>query len=246
MWSGLSPMSSIDTKRSPAAVPAGLPRLVDLVVASLGLAVLAPALLVIAVAVKLSSAGPVIFRQQRIGRGGQEFSLLKFRSMRAESDGPEVTAAGDTRVTRIGRALRRFKLDELPSLWNIVRGDMALVGPRPEVPRYVDLKNPLWQIVLSVRPGLTDPVTVGLRNEEELLASVDDPDRFYRETLQPYKLVSYVEYLSARSAGSDLTVLMNTLLAILIPGRTPPPTIEEIPGKVGAGSDRASERIPEE
>ncbi len=218
----------------------------DLAAASLGMVVLSPVFLLIALAVKTSSAGPVMFRQQRVGRVGQLFTLLKFRSMEERIAGPEITARGDSRVTRIGRLLRRSKLDELPSLWNVARGEMALVGPRPEVPRYVQQSDPQWASILATRPGLTDPVTLRLRNEEDLLASVEDPERFYRETLQPYKLVSYIEYLSARSAGSDLTVLIDTLVAILMPGRTPPPTIEEIQEKVGADSDRASVRIPEE
>jgi lipopolysaccharide/colanic/teichoic acid biosynthesis glycosyltransferase len=130
-----------------------------------------------------------------------------------------VTARGDDRITGIGRFLRRSKLDELPQLWNVVRGDLALVGPRPEVPRYVDLANPQWQEVLRVRPGITDPVTVALRDEETLLAGAADPERFYREELQPAKLRRYIEYLEARSAATDVHVLYRTVLAVLFPGR---------------------------
>ena len=233
-------MSSNGTEPEAAAVPAGLPRVIDIVVAGLGLVVLAPLVLVISVAVKLSSPGPVLFRQLRVGRGGQQFDLLKFRSMKAANGGPQITAAGDSRVTGVGRLLRRTKLDELPSLWNVVRGDMALVGPRPEVPRYVDLDEPGWRLVLSARPGLTDPVTLRLRNEEDLLASVGDPEVFYREVLQPFKLKAYAQYLRTRSSLSDVRVLFATLLAILFPSREPPPSIDEIREVIGTDSDRIS------
>lgn len=233
-------MSSKETRPSLDTIPSGLPRVFDLVVAGLGLVALSPVILLIGVAVKLGSPGPMMFRQQRVGRGGQDFFLLKFRSMQQQSSGPEVTAAGDSRVTRVGRVLRRSKLDELPSLWNVMRGEMALVGPRPEVPRYVDYSQPLWKLVLSVRPGLTDPVTLRLRNEENLLASVEDPEGFYRKTLQPYKLGAYADYLKARSASSEARVLLSTLLAILSPARTPPPSIEEIQAKIGTERERTS------
>lgn len=219
-------------------VPKGLPRIVDLAAASLGMVVLSPVFLLIALAVKTSSAGPVMFRQQRVGRVGQLFTLLKFRSMEERIAGPEITARGDSRVTRIGRLLRRSKLDELPSLWNVARGEMALVGPRPEVPRYVQQSDPQWALILATRPGLTDPVTLRLRNEEDLLASVEDPERFYRETLQPFKLNAYVEYLKTRSPGSDAKVLVSTLLAVLNSARTPPPTLEEIQTQIGPDRDR--------
>jgi lipopolysaccharide/colanic/teichoic acid biosynthesis glycosyltransferase len=140
--------------------------------------------------------------------------------MRRARSGSLVTVQGDMRVTPVGRFLRRSKLDELPELWNVLRGDMAFVGPRPEVPQLVDLGNPLWKEALSVRPGLTDPVTVRLRDEESLMAAVvGDPERYYRETLQPEKLRGYVEYQRNRSWRSDLRVLGQTLIAILRPGR---------------------------
>jgi len=174
-----------------------------------------------------------LFKQVRVGRRGQAFELLKFRSMWVGAEGPEITAAADARVTGIGRWLRRFKLDELPELWNVVRGDMALVGPRPEVPGYVDLENPSWQRVLSVRPGLTDPVSVELRNEEALLASAEDPENFYEQILQPYKLGGYERYLGKRTPRSDLKVLWQTVMAVFLPMRTPPPSIEELRARVG-------------
>ncbi len=135
--------------------------------------------------------------------------------MRA-GDGPEVTAAGDTRVTRVGRVLRRLKLDELPQLWNVLKGEMSFVGPRPEVPAFVDLASETWRRVLSVRPGITDPVALALKNEEALLAGVaGDRERFYREKLQPFKLHGYMDYIQNRTAWTDLAVIARTLLAVV-------------------------------
>ncbi|MFL6201258.1 MAG: sugar transferase [Thermoanaerobaculia bacterium] len=211
----------------------GLPRAADAALACLGLAAASPVLLVTAGLVAATSPGPVLFRQQRAGRGGKPFTLLKLRTMRTAwggtPEGSQLTAAGDARITPVGRWLRRFKLDEIPQLWNVVRGDMSLVGPRPEVPRYVD-ESPLWQQVLSARPGLTDPVTLRLRDEEALLAGVGDAERFYRERLLPWKLRGYRDYLERRSWIADLGVLGATALAVLRLRRPVPPTLEEIQG----------------
>lgn len=214
----------------------GLPRPLEAAAAGAGLVALAPLLLLAAGAVALSSPGPVLFRQPRMGRGGQPFTLYKFRSMRVGGGGPQVTASGDRRVTAVGQVLRRTKIDELPELWNVVRGDMALVGPRPEVPAYVDLEDPRWRRVLAVRPGLTDPVTLELRNEEELLRRVGAGDaEFYVRELLPYKLRGYLAYLERRTAWSDLGVLWRTALGIVWPRRTAPPSREQI----RAGSNSA-------
>jgi lipopolysaccharide/colanic/teichoic acid biosynthesis glycosyltransferase len=209
-----------DRRRPGATVRTGLPRAFDVPVAAFGLIVASPVLLLAGAAVALSSGFPVFFRQARMGRAGRPFTLVKLRTMRPSRSGPVVTARGDERVTAVGRFLRRSKLDELPELWNVLRGDMAFVGPRPEVPELVDPESELWREVLSVRPGLTDPVTVGLRDEESLMASVEgDRERYYRETLQPAKLRGYLEYLHNRSWHSDLRVLGQTLIAIVQPGR---------------------------
>jgi lipopolysaccharide/colanic/teichoic acid biosynthesis glycosyltransferase len=189
---------------------------------------LSPLVAVAALAIAIETAGWPLFSQERVGRGGRRFFLWKLRSMRA-GDGPEVTAAGDSRVTRVGRVLRRLKLDELPQLWNVLKGDMSFVGPRPEVPALVDATSELWQRVLSVRPGITDPVSLALKDEEALLAAVGgDRERFYRETLQPWKLRGYVEYLEKRSAWTDLGVIVKTVLASAHILRIHPVTVSQI------------------
>jgi lipopolysaccharide/colanic/teichoic acid biosynthesis glycosyltransferase len=155
--------------------------------------------------------------------------MYKLRTMTAASAGPQVTAGDDTRVTPIGKFLRKTKLDELPELWNILKGDMSLIGPRPEVPRYIDLEDPVWRLVLEARPGLADPMTLRLRNEEALLVEVEgDRERFYLETLLPFKLEGYLDYLQARSWRSDLKVLWQTVIVVAFPNKTPLPTLEEI------------------
>jgi lipopolysaccharide/colanic/teichoic acid biosynthesis glycosyltransferase len=205
----------------PAPRP-GLPRVIEVTAAFLGLLLMLPLLLLLGLAVAATSPGPVLFVQERVGRSGQRFPLFKLRSMRAAAAGPDVTGRVDARITPLGRWLRRTKLDELPQLWNVIRGDMSLVGPRPEVARYTDLANPLWRRVLEVRPGITDPLTLKLRHEESLLpASEEERERFYVETLQPLKLRGYLAYLSRRSGWTDLGVILATLAAVLRPGPAP-------------------------
>ena len=207
----------------------GLPRWIELPLALTGLVLAGPILAIASLAIVLTSSGPVLFRQKRVGRGGKGFVMYKLRSMREHNSGPLYTAAGDVRVTPVGRVLRKLKLDELPELWNVVRGEMSLLGPRPELPRFVDPENRLWQLIVQVRPGVTDPVTLRLRNEEQLLGAVEgDRERFYREELQPYKLIGYLAYLESRSWHSDLRLLLDTAVAVLRPGRTPVPTRDEI------------------
>ncbi len=198
----------------------GLPRAVEIPLAVVGLLLAAPVIGLAAVAVALTSGLPIFFRQTRVGRDGAPFRLIKLRTMRSDTGAPRVTARGDSRVTLAGAVLRRTKIDELPELWNVLRGDMAFVGPRPEVPEYVDLSDPRWMEVLRARPGLTDPVTLRLREEEVLMAGVTgDRDLFYRETLQPWKLRGYAEYLRERNWRSDLRVLLQTAFAVWVPGR---------------------------
>jgi lipopolysaccharide/colanic/teichoic acid biosynthesis glycosyltransferase len=202
---------------------------VEAIVALVGLVGSVPLIAISALAITLTSPGTVFFRQLRAGRNGRSFFLVKLRTMRSHEGGPQVTAMVDSRVTCVGRFLRRTKLDELPELWNVLKGDMSLVGPRPEVPRYVDLQDPRWQAVLQARPGLTDPVTLRLRNEEKLLAEVEaDIERFYLDTLQPVKLGGYLEYLKRRNWKEDMKVILKTALGVALPSRTPAPTVAQI------------------
>jgi len=196
-------------------------RTFDVAVSAAGLLLALPLLALAAIAITLSSPGPVLFRQTRVGRGGRPFTLHKLRSMRTGSDGIPLTASGDERLTPVGRFLRKLKLDELPQLWNVLRGEMSLVGPRPEVPYFVDSGDARWQEILAVRPGLTDPVTLVLRDEEELLARAPgDRETFYRTNLQPLKLQGYVSYLRRRTFWGDVSILLNTVLAVAAPRRS--------------------------
>jgi lipopolysaccharide/colanic/teichoic acid biosynthesis glycosyltransferase len=212
-----------------ASIKSGLPRQAEAVIALAGLVMVVPLIALAAIAIAVTSRGPVIFRQKRMGRKGRPFTMYKLRTMRVANSGPQVTAGDDVRVTPIGKFLRKTKLDELPELWNILKGDMSLIGPRPEVPRYIDLEDPMWRLVLEARPGITDPMTLRLRNEEALLVEVEgDRERFYLETLLPFKLEGYLTYLQARSWRSDLKVLWQTIVAVAFPYKAPLPTLEEI------------------
>jgi lipopolysaccharide/colanic/teichoic acid biosynthesis glycosyltransferase len=211
------------------ASPRGLPRAFEAIVCGVALVVAMPLLCVIGIGVALTSPGPVLFRQERVGRCGVRFTMFKFRTMRIGNCGPLVTAKADPRITAVGRFLRKTKLDEVPELWNVVRGDLSLVGPRPEAIPYVDLSDVAWQEVLSVRPGITDPMTLRLRNEEELLAAAgSNPETFYRDFLLPYKLHGYRDYLSRRTWWRDVAVICSTLLTIVIPARVPALSPEDI------------------
>ncbi len=193
-------------------------RLLDLTLGLLLLALAAPLMGFIAIAVRWHDGGPVFYRQERIGRHGKPFTIFKFRSMRMNNAGAQITRSGDDRITPIGRVLRRYKLDELPQLWNVVRGDMSLVGPRPEVPRFVDSADPVWRAVHRVRPGITDLATLVYRDEEQVLAQFDDPERGYREAVLPAKLKLNLEYLERRTAARDLKLLALTIRYSFIPG----------------------------
>jgi lipopolysaccharide/colanic/teichoic acid biosynthesis glycosyltransferase len=206
----------------------GIPRIFEIGLAAAGLVGAAPILVVAAVMIRAGSKGPILFEQKRVGRGGKEFTLLKLRTMAATSVGSKITAADDVRITRIGRMLRKTKIDELPELWNVLLGDMSIVGPRPEVPEFVDLSDPLWQEVLSRRPGITDPVTLRLRNEEQLLAKVADKERYYRDVVQPYKLRGYVRFVRDKSWKTDLRIIGRTLKAVVFPKTAEPPSKEEM------------------
>jgi lipopolysaccharide/colanic/teichoic acid biosynthesis glycosyltransferase len=190
-------------------------RAFDVVVSAAALLILMPVLLAIATAIAFTG-GPVLFRQRRIGQYGRPFQILKFRTMRvgAEGQGPSLTAAGDPRVTPLGRVLRRTKLDELPQLWNVLRGEMSLVGPRPEVPRYVERYTPEQRRVLELKPGITDEASLSFRDEEQMLALAGDPEGYYLSYCIPRKIELNVAYASRASVIRDFGVIYRTLLSV--------------------------------
>jgi lipopolysaccharide/colanic/teichoic acid biosynthesis glycosyltransferase len=197
-------------------------RLFDVLLSALGLLILFPLILAIAVAVRVDSPGPAVFRQVRVGRGGRPFRMLKFRSMTtAQAPGaPLITAADDARVTRIGALLRRTKLDELPQLVNVLMGEMSFVGPRPELATYVALYPPqLREVILSVRPGITDEASIQFSNESELLAGAADPESCYLEEILPRKLELYASYVRQRTFGGDLRILLRTVALVARPAK---------------------------
>ncbi len=220
----------------------GLPRWADAVMALIGLILVAPLIALTGLAIALSSGRPVLFCQRRVGQHGRIFELYKLRTMKSSVNGPQITSGHDVRITRLGRFLRHTKLDELPTLWNVLRGDMSLVGPRPEVPRFVRLADPIWQQVLSARPGITDPVTLALRSEADLLAKIEgDTEQYYVEELQPAKLKGYVAYLEERNWRSDLRLLLRTIAAVVLPDRARPLSKDQ----VGEGSAPEGELRPD-
>jgi len=189
-------------------------RIYDIGWAALGLAVLSPVLAVIALLVKLFDGGPVLFRQQRVGLGGRLFWICKFRTMvvAADRQGPGVTRDGDARITRVGRWLRKTKLDELPQLWNVLVGDMSFVGPRPELPRYVARYTAAQREILRFKPGITDLATLAFRNEEELLASAAEVESFYLKQCVPRKIELNLQYQAQANLWRDTQVILRTLL----------------------------------
>jgi lipopolysaccharide/colanic/teichoic acid biosynthesis glycosyltransferase len=190
-------------------------RILDVTIAATTLVTTAPLLAMISIAIKLDSPGPVIFRQERVGRRRTRIQTLKLRTMRADPSGPAVTAAGDRRITRVGRILRITKLDELPQLWNVLRGEMSIVGPRPEVARYTDHYGPELEDLFAVRPGLTDLASIVFRDEERLLAVANDRERAYQEIIMPLKLAIALDGVRRSTLRHDLLVMLRTAAAIV-------------------------------
>ena len=191
-------------------------RALDFFFAGLGLIVLSPFLFLLTVLIKLDSPGPALYRGTRVGRDGKTFRMIKFRTMvrDAEKAGGSSTSADDTRVTRIGATLRRYKLDELPQLINVIRGDMSLVGPRPQVQWAVDLYSEEERVLLSVRPGITDYASLKFSNEAEILKGSEDPDQAYLELIAPEKIRLGLEYVRHRSFWIDLKLILLTITRI--------------------------------
>lgn len=191
-------------------------RLFDIILAIIGLTFLSPILLITAIWVKLDSEGPVFYRQQRVGLHGKDFAILKFRSMYVDSDKKGLITIGgrDSRVTRAGYYIRKYKVDELPQLFNVLKGDMSFVGPRPEVRKYVDLYTAEQQHVLDVRPGITDAASIKYRNENDLLAAQSDPEAYYINTIMPDKLAINLDYVHHHTLCGDFKLIINTFIAL--------------------------------
>ena len=192
-------------------------RIFDIVCSGLGLMILSPFLLFIAIRIKMDSDGPVFFKQIRVGEKGREFKILKFRTMvvDAEKLGRQITVGNDSRITKIGAFLRKYKIDELPQLINVFKGDMSLVGPRPEVPRYVNMYTEEQRKVLDVKPGITDLASIRYRDENELLGQAENPDEFYINTIMPDKLALNMEYIKKSNVFYDIYIIIETIIKCL-------------------------------
>lgn len=188
-----------------------LKRIFDIAASLFGLIVLSPALLIIAVLIKIRMPGPALFSQQRTGRYGKLFTIYKFRSMTLDHGGSTISVKGEMRITPLGGTLRKYKLDELPELWNILKGDMSFVGPRPDVPEYTDRLVGEERQILELRPGLTGPATLVYANEEELLASVEDPQAYNDEVLWPEKVRLNMDYYHNRTFFGDILIIFRTI-----------------------------------
>lgn len=199
-------------------------RLLDIVSSTVGLVLLLPVFSFVGLCIKATSRGSVFYRQCRVGKDGRSFQIIKFRSMdsaRSEAS-PGITVSGDKRVTRVGRLLRRYKIDELPQLWNVLRGEMSLVGPRPELPKYVATYLPSQRHVLAVRPGIADSASLTYRNEEEILALGENPEKLYVEQILPDKLARSLVYIQKMSFRSDLRIIAATIARSFMPFASQP------------------------
>ena len=189
-----------------------LKRPFDLFLSFFGLAAFSPILLAVAAIIFFREGKPVLFRQKRVGRNGEIFEVYKFRTMRAAMHENTITVAGDPRITPLGAFLRRYKLDELPQLWNVIKGEMSFVGPRPDVPGYMDKLTGGERVLLTLRPGITSPATLAFRNEEEILANVPDPGKYNDEVIFPEKVRLNMQYFDKASLLYDLKLILITVL----------------------------------
>jgi len=186
-------------------------RTFDFIASFLGLLVLSPVLLLIAILIKLQMPGPVFFIQERVGQNARLFKMVKFRSMNVNHGGNTVSVKGESRITPLGATLRKYKLDELPELWNVLKGDMSLVGPRPDVPGYADILKGESAKILELRPGITGPSSLKYRDEEELLSRVDNPQQYNDEVIYPDKVRINIKYLHNQSLWLDLKIIFCTV-----------------------------------
>lgn len=192
-------------------------RIFDFTVSSIGIIIISPILLVISILIKLDSKGPILFKQIRVGKNGKPFKIFKFRTMvvDAEKKGMQITVGRDSRITKSGHVLRKTKLDELPQLFNVLTGEMSFVGPRPEVPRYVEMYDENQKSILKVRPGITDLASIKYRNENDLLAKSLDPEATYINEIMPKKIELNIEYLKNMSVLYDIKLIIRTVLVVI-------------------------------
>lgn len=192
-------------------------RIFDFVASLIGFFLLIPVLLVCSILIVVDDGFPILFKQKRVGRYGRDFNLFKFRTMivKREAEKGSFDVGSSARVTSIGRLLRKTKLDELPQLWNVIRGDMSLVGPRPEVRKWVDVYPEEWERVHTVRPGITDSASIKFRNEEEILSCSDKPEQTYCDVILPQKLSLYTDYVNSRTFWGDIKIIFQTLWAVI-------------------------------
>ena len=207
-------IAAVLEKRKPQLV---LKRAMDIAISGCALAVIWPVLLLIALAIKIDDPGPVFYRQVRVGKDGKEFRIFKFRTMVVDADkkGLAITVGRDNRITRMGRILRKTKLDELAQLINVFIGEMSFVGPRPEVPKYVNMYTPYQRQVLLVRPGITDYASIAYRNENDMLEGAQDPERMYIDVIMPDKIELNMKYLREISLAADIRLILSTIIAVI-------------------------------
>lgn len=192
-------------------------RIFDFTVSLIGIIIISPILLVISILIKLGSKGPILFKQIRVGKNGKPFKIFKFRTMvvDAEKKGMQITVGRDSRITKSGHVLRKTKLDELPQLFNVLTGEMSFVGPRPEVPRYVEMYDENQKNILKVRPGITDLASIEYRNENDILAKSSDPEATYINEIMPKKIELNIEYLKNMSVLYDIKLIIRTVLVVI-------------------------------
>lgn len=209
---------NIDTILQQKRLQLILKRIFDIVVSFVGLVILSPLFLILAIAIARDSKGPVFFKQTRVGRNGVLFKIYKFRTMieDAEAKGMQLTVGDDSRITNVGAFLRKTKIDELPQLINVLKGEMSFVGPRPEVPKYVELYTEDQRRVLMVRPGITDLASIEYRNESDLLVNTDNPEKIYVEEIMPKKLDLNMRYIERISFVTDIGIIFRTISVVLI------------------------------
>lgn len=189
-------------------------RIFDIVASFFGIIVLSPILIIVSLFIKIDSKGPIIFKQQRVGQYHEIFNIYKFRTMvnKAESLGKQITVGGDSRITRVGNFIRRYKIDELPQLVNVFLGDMSFVGPRPEVPKYVNLYSDEEKAILEVKPGITDLASLKYSNENDILSKVEEPEKYYIDVIMKDKIKLNLEYIEKNNLFYDIKIIFKTIL----------------------------------